>query len=91
MKQMVIAVLSAFLLLALRLPAGPVALAGEYSCEVALGAVVVDNLRVPANANCTLAATQVHGTIVVEKGASLRRVMSRLRATFRPTVRPTSP
>jgi thermitase len=71
MKQMIVALLSAFLFLALRLPADPVALAGEYSCEGALGAVLVDNLRVPANANCTLVATQVRGTLIVEKGASL--------------------
>lgn len=53
-----------------------VALAEEFTCRGALGAVTVDNLRVPQNASCTLDGTTVKGTIKVENGATLtaRRV-----------------
>jgi hypothetical protein len=36
-----------------------------------MGAVTVDNLRVPQNASCKLNGTKVQGTIKVETGASL--------------------
>ena len=50
--------------------------AEETTCRGSLGAVTVDNLRVPQNASCTLGGTRVQGTIKVENGASLtaRRV-----------------
>ena len=46
--------------------------ADERTCTGAVGAETVDNLRVPAGANCTLNATQVKGTVKVERAATLR-------------------
>jgi hypothetical protein len=51
--------------------AAPAAHAEETTCRGALGAVTVDNLRVPQNATCTLNRTRVQGTIKVEQNASL--------------------
>jgi len=51
-------------------PAG--AAADERTCTGAVGAETVDNLRVPAGASCTLNATQVKGTVKVERAATLR-------------------
>ena len=46
--------------------------AEEISCRGALGAVTVDNLRVPQGASCALSGTYVKGTIKVERDATLR-------------------
>ena len=48
-----------------------VAHAEETTCRGSLGAVTVDNLRVPQGASCTLTATRVQGTVKVEANASL--------------------
>jgi hypothetical protein len=56
---------------AMFLPAGP-ALAEDRVCRGTLGAVTVDNLRVPQSATCTLNGTYVKGTIKVERGATLQ-------------------
>ncbi|MGH2589599.1 MAG: hypothetical protein ACRDGW_02240 [Actinomycetota bacterium] len=56
---------------ALLLPAGP-ASAEERVCRNSIGAVTVDNLRVPQGAECTLNGTFVEGTIKVERDATLR-------------------
>ncbi|MGL5830425.1 MAG: hypothetical protein ACRC0L_12780, partial [Angustibacter sp.] len=48
-----------------------IAHADEFSCQSALGAISVDNLRVPAGAKCTLTGTQLQGSLVVESGATL--------------------
>jgi len=45
--------------------------AEETRCRGELGAVTVDNLRVPDGARCTLSRTRVKGTLKVESGASL--------------------
>jgi hypothetical protein len=45
--------------------------AEERTCRGTLGAVTVDNLRVPQNATCTLKGTSVKGTIKVERNATL--------------------
>ena len=50
--------------------AGPAA-AEERSCRGSIGAVTVDNLRVPQGATCTLNGTRVKGTLKVEQGATL--------------------
>jgi hypothetical protein len=55
---------------ALCLPA--VASAEETKCRGTLGAVTVDNLRVPDGATCVLDGTRVKGTVKVESDASLR-------------------
>jgi hypothetical protein len=48
-----------------------VALAEEFTCQGALPAVTVDNVRVPPDASCLLVGTRVEGTLKVEAGASL--------------------
>jgi hypothetical protein len=47
------------------------ALGEESSCRGTLGAITVDNLRVPKGATCTLQGTRVKGTITVKRGATL--------------------
>jgi hypothetical protein len=49
-----------------------VAHAEERVCRGSLGAVTVDNLRVPDRATCNLNGTRVKGTVKVESGATLR-------------------
>lgn len=49
-----------------------VALADEVTCRGTLGAVTVDNVRVPDGATCTLSGTRVKGTVKVESNATLR-------------------
>jgi hypothetical protein len=56
---------------ALLLPAGP-ASAEERVCRGTIGAITVDNLRVPQDATCTLDDTRVEGTIKVESDATLK-------------------
>jgi hypothetical protein len=58
-------------LLATAATAVPMAHAEERTCARALGAVTVDNLRVPPNATCRLTRTHVKGTIKVERNATL--------------------
>ena len=45
--------------------------AEERTCRGTLGAITVDNLRVPQNATCKLNGTLVKGTIKVERNATL--------------------
>jgi hypothetical protein len=45
--------------------------AEERTCRGSLGAVTVDNLRVPQGASCTLTGTRVKGTVKVERAATL--------------------
>ena len=51
-------------------PAGPAA-AEERTCRGSLGAITVDNLKVPSGATCTLERTTVKGSVTVEGGAAL--------------------
>lgn len=46
--------------------------AEERVCRGEIGAVTVDNLRVPQDATCTLSGTFVEGTVKVERSATLR-------------------
>jgi hypothetical protein len=62
----VFAVMSCFLVLGL-----PTARAEERVCRGSLGAITVDNLRVPDGATCRLNGTTVQGTIKVESKAVL--------------------
>jgi hypothetical protein len=55
----------------LLLSAGP-ASAEERVCRGTIGAVTVDNLRVPQDATCTLNDTRVEGTIKIERDATLK-------------------
>jgi hypothetical protein len=45
--------------------------AEEHSCHGTLGAITVDNLRVPQNAICVLNGTFVEGSVKVEQNATL--------------------
>jgi hypothetical protein len=63
----ILAVLGACTLAALAAPAS----AEERVCRESLGAITVDNLRVPSDATCTLNGTSVKGTIKVESNATL--------------------
>jgi len=56
---------------ALLMSAGP-AWAEETVCTGTIGAVTVDNLRVPDDATCRLNGTRVKGTVKVEDNAILR-------------------
>ena len=56
---------------ALVMTAGP-AWADETVCKGTIGAVTVDNLRVPDGATCRLEGTHVKGTVKVEVDAILR-------------------
>jgi hypothetical protein len=71
MKRSIKLSLSILLACAFILSAHSVALAEEFTCRGSLGAVTVDNLRVPQNASCKLNGTKVQGTIKVENGATL--------------------
>ncbi|CAN5274317.1 hypothetical protein BH20ACT5_BH20ACT5_22010 [soil metagenome] len=61
---------TAVMALGMSLFAGP-ASAEETTCRGSLGAVTVDNLRVPQNGSCSLTGTKVKGTIKVEGNATL--------------------
>src|SRR5919106_6559443 len=62
---------------AMLLPMAP-ASAEERVCRGALGAITVDNLRVPQDATCELTGTRVKGTIKVERNAVLRAARVRV-------------
>lgn len=49
----------------------PGASAEERTCRGSIGAVALDNVRVPAGASCTLTGTSLKGTLKVERGATL--------------------
>jgi hypothetical protein len=48
------------------------AMAEEFSCTGAVGAVALDNLFVPDGATCVLDRTRMNGSVVVGRGATLR-------------------
>jgi hypothetical protein len=48
------------------------AMAEEFSCTGAVGAVAMDNLFVPDGATCVLDRTRMNGNVVVGRGATLR-------------------
>lgn len=62
----VCAVMSCFVVLGV-----PTARAEERVCRRSLGAITVDNLRVPDGATCRLNRTTVQGTVKVESDATL--------------------
>lgn len=71
-----------------------IVLAEETTCQGTLGAVTVDNLRVPIGQTCTLRGTKVQGTIKVESNARLNasrvRVIGNIQAENAANVRVTS-
>ena len=64
-------VIAVILALAAILVGGGSVYAEERSCTSTLGAITVDNLRVPSGRVCTLNGTHVQGTIKVESNATL--------------------
>lgn len=46
--------------------------AEEFTCRGSVGAITVDNVRVPDGVTCTLRGTTVKGTITIESNATLR-------------------
>lgn len=68
LKQLLGAACATSLILLTGLPA---AFAEERVCRGSLGAITVDNLRVPSGASCTLTRTRVKGSIVVQRNAHL--------------------
>ncbi len=48
------------------------ALAEEFRCTGAVGAVALDNIFVPDGASCSLNRTRAKGNVVVGRGASLQ-------------------
>lgn len=59
------------IVLAGTLVGAPSVQAEERTCRGTIGAVTVDNLRVPSGATCTLNGTTVMGTIKIETNARL--------------------
>lgn len=72
MRYLKHASLAIFVAATAALAAVPSALAEERSCRGTLGAITVDNLRVPTGATCTLNGTRVKGTVKVERSATLK-------------------
>jgi hypothetical protein len=66
-KRLLAIVLTSVLALVVAAPA----LAEERVCRGTIGAITVDNLRVPSGATCVLNGTTVKGTVKVERGAKL--------------------
>jgi hypothetical protein len=71
MKRFIKMGLSILLASAFLFPVASLVSAEELTCRGSLGAVTVDNLRVPRNATCRLTGTKVQGTIKVGLGATL--------------------
>ena len=71
MRRLIMLVVGSMLALMAVLPGQNVAYAEERTCRGSLGAITVDNLRVPQGATCTLTGTYAKGTIKVEANATL--------------------
>ncbi len=72
MRYIITLAMTSLLAIAALLPGQNVAYAEERSCRGTLGAITVDNLRVPQGRSCTLNGTYVKGTIKIEANATLR-------------------
>jgi hypothetical protein len=72
MKKHWIVMLVTVLTFMLLLVGNPAAHAEEISCTGTLGAVTVDNVRVPDGRTCTMNRTRVQGTIYVGTNATLK-------------------
>jgi DUF4097 and DUF4098 domain-containing protein YvlB len=78
MKRSIIVAGAGTLALAAGVFTAPVAHAEERVCRGTLGAVTIDNVRVPAGASCVLNRTTVKGTVKVERTARLSTVAARV-------------
>lgn len=74
LRRSVIATGALVLTAPLALSMAPAAQADEVTCRGTLGAVTVDDLRVPDGASCRLVGTTVEGTITVGTGSRLATV-----------------
>jgi hypothetical protein len=70
-RRIAAAVVAVTMTMGLFLVTAPAAVAEERTCKGSLGAITVDNLRVPEGASCTLTGTTVKGTVKVESRATL--------------------
>jgi hypothetical protein len=93
-RDLTIGGLAAAVLVAGTMLSAPSAHAEERTCRGTLGAVTVDNLRVPADASCTLNGTSVKGTVKIESGGRLTatkiRVVGNIQAEGHRSVNVTS-
>jgi len=71
MKNRMMFIVAAVLAFMFMVVGGQVAHAEEISCTGTLGAVTVDNVRVPAGRACTMNGTRVQGTIYVGTNSTL--------------------
>ena len=71
MKRFTTTILGTALALGGTVAFAPGASAEERACRGSIGAVTLDNVRVPAGATCTLTGTTLKGTLKVERGATL--------------------
>jgi len=78
MKRSIIVAGAGTLALAGGVLAAPTAHAEERVCRGTLGAITVDNLRVPAGGSCVLNQTTVKGTVKVEGNARLSTSAARV-------------
>lgn len=72
MRKLIAGTMLTILALTTMLAAAPQASAEERDCRGTIGAVTVDNLRVPQGATCVLNGTRVQGNITVQRAATLR-------------------
>ena len=71
MKRLTAAAAGVLLTAGLTVAGTGFAAAEERTCRGSIGAVTVDNLRVPSGATCQLTGTRVIGTVKVESDATL--------------------
>jgi hypothetical protein len=71
MRKLLFAAMLTIISLTSILASAPNALAEERSCRGTIGAVTLDNVRVPQGQTCTLNGTRLKGNIKVERDATL--------------------
>lgn len=78
MKRLISVIATSGVLLTGVAIAAPSAMAGERICRGSIGAVTLDDVKVPAGASCTLTGTTLKGNVKVEKGATLHTSKARV-------------
>lgn len=78
MKNTLLGITVLLLGTAAHLGLAPTANAEEIVCQKNLGAITVDNVKVPQGKTCTLNGTKVQGSVVVENNATLRANAARI-------------
>lgn len=59
-----------------------IATAEEVTCQGNLGAITVDNVKVPQGRTCTLSGTTVKGNVVVNRDATLRAIGAKVNGSI---------